>query len=40
MQLEHPAPLALRHWRGHVVVPLPARGGSVVAEVWAREAGF
>lgn len=45
MQLEQPAPLALRHWRGHVVVPLPARSGwergwAVVAEVWAREAGF
>jgi putative peptide zinc metalloprotease protein len=45
LQLDQPPPLALRQWRGHVVLSLPGRswwerGWSAAAEVLVREGGF
>ena len=45
LALDAPPELALRHWRGHVVLDLPAhslwaRLWRAASEVWVREAGF
>jgi putative peptide zinc metalloprotease protein len=45
LALDAPPDLALRHWRGHIVLELPARSlwarlGRAASEVWVREAGF
>ena len=45
LTLDSAPALTLRHWRGHVVLDLPARslwqrGWTAAAEVWVREGGF